>query len=256
MSLIAGWATNKGVVRTENQDCCYVNMFESAAITVGIAIMCDGMGGLSEGAVASKSVCDLAEKWFNNTFLAGKQSVSLKPDEIKKQLSKILEISNKELINYGKKKRIQIGTTTSILFLYNGKYYIVHIGDSRIYGYSSSLKQLTDDDSVAAEKLRRGEISQTEYDTSREKHILTQCVGVNKKLNLHIYSGDYSTGDVFFLCSDGMYHNMTSEELSSLMYAQRKERGSQSTTSIERTIDKMISRGEKDNLTGIFVCVV
>lgn len=84
--------------------------------------------------------------------------------------------------------------------------------------------------------------------------MLTQCIGVNSKLNIHSYSGTVSEGDVFFLCSDGMYHFLKLDELSNMMLAQRKEKGAQITASIERLIDRVISRGEKDNITGVILC--
>ncbi len=253
MSLIAGWATNKGIVREENQDSCYINTYESPICTSAIAILCDGMGGLSDGGFASGTVCNALGEWFEKTYCSNKQIHLLKEKEIIADLNKILSQLNKDLVSYGTKKRVSVGTTASVLFIQNNRFYIAHVGDSRIYRYSSTISQITDDDSVAAEKLRNGKITELEYEKSNEKHMLTQCIGVNSKLNIHSYSGTVSEGDVFFLCSDGMYHFLEIDELSSMMLAQKKEKGTQITSSIERLIDRVISRGEKDNITGVIL---
>lgn len=254
MSLITGWATNKGIVRKDNQDSCYINTYENPVCTSAIAILCDGMGGLSDGGLASSIVCNALGKWFDSTYCSNRQIRLLKDKEIISDLNKVLLQANKDLVAYGTKKRIKVGTTASVLFIQNNKYFIIHVGDSRVYRYSSSISQITDDDSVAAEKLRNGKITEPEYEKSNEKHMLTQCIGVNSKLNIHSYSGTVSEGDVFFLCSDGMYHFLKLDELSNMMLAQRKEKGAQITASIERLIDRVISRGEKDNITGVILC--
>lgn len=256
MPILTGWATNIGVTRKENQDSCYVCTSEYAMNVSAVAAMCDGMGGLSDGALASRTVCAAVEEWYSASFLPPSKVMSLSDEDITRQLTEIITDANRRLARYGSEKNIRVGTTASVLFMLNGKYFIFHVGDSRVYHYSSTLKQLTDDDCVAAEKLRRGEISRFDYEKSNQKHLLTQCVGVNDKLNIHIYTGEYSVGDVFFLCSDGMYHYLPYSELVSILIAQQIEKGSRITSAIERIIDRMISRGEKDNLSGIILCAV
>ncbi|MBE6759609.1 MAG: serine/threonine-protein phosphatase [Ruminococcaceae bacterium] len=256
MSLVTGWASNIGSTREENQDCCYVRTFENASVSVGVAAMCDGMGGLSGGAYASRTVCDAVESWFSSTFLSSRRVISLTPGQITEALTRVLEESNRELISYGRMHNIQIGTTASVLFIHENKYYIAHVGDSRIYEYSSVCRQITEDDCVAAEKMRRMEISALEYEQSRERHILTQCIGVKEMIDVHVYTGECKSGSVFFLCSDGLYHNMEFDEIKSLLLAQQRESAAHSTMALERTIDRMISRGEKDNLTGVIVYVM
>ena len=171
-------------------------------------------------------------------------------------MSSILNSANKELMEYGIKKQIRLGTTASVLLIQNDKYYVAHVGDSRVYHFSSILQQVTEEDSVAAEKVRRGEITQLEYENSREQHILTQCVGVNASLNIHFYAGNVAAEDVFFLCCDGMYHHLAYDELKAVMITQRRERGVAISTAIERLIDRIISRGEKDNITGAIICCI
>ncbi len=103
--------------------------------------------------------------------------------------------------------------------------------------------------------MRRGEINQIEYERCKERHILTQCIGVRINPQIHYYKGEYNQGDVFFLCSDGMYHNLKHHELSEMLMSQRKDKGSSIVVSSEKMIDKMISRGERDNIPALIMYV-
>lgn len=255
MSLIMGWATNQGIIRDNNQDCCYTAVNDSVSDSIGIAVICDGMGGLSQGEYASSLTCEYIADWFNRNYNC-KKAIRKKNDiQILDEIEKVIIKANDSLVTYGKFNGCRIGTTASVILFINSTYYVIHIGDSRIYHYSSNLLQITEDDSLIAKKLRNGEITELEYSQSNQKNILTQCVGVNSQIYVHKYFGRYKSGDVFFLCSDGMYHFFDSLELTDFMISQHKEKGQNITASIERMIDKLISRGETDNLTGVIVYV-
>lgn len=256
MMIKYGWSTNTGVIREENQDYCYVCVNENAVYSAGIAVMCDGMGGMSDGLYASKTVCDLIEEWFNGQFAWSRSLKPLSIDNAGKALDNCLIEANKLLVKYGRERKIKVGTTASILLMLNGQYCIAHVGDSRVYKYTDCLVQITEDDSVAARKLRCAQISEEEYASSREQHILTQCVGTDNRLDIHHYIGIYSRSDVFFLCSDGMYHHLTKGDIESTLISQRREKANGITASIERLIDKVISNGETDNITGIIMCSI
>lgn len=256
MLITTGWASNKGIVREDNQDSCYTETFENTMITAGFAAMCDGMGGLSDGGYASRSVCDACENWFQKQYTDNRRIEKLKESVIVQELTALLVEQNEKLVTYGNQNNVMVGTTASLLLIQDDIFYIIHAGDSRVYRLSDTLVQITDDDSVAARKMRDGEISQIEYENSKESHVLTQCIGVNRKLEVHCYSGTVNPGDVFFLCSDGMYHCLEYSELKSFLTAQRKEKGSGISMSVERLIDRMISKGETDNITGVVVCCV
>lgn len=255
MRIVTGWASDKGVERSENQDCCYSDAIDNPIESSAIAVLCDGMGGLSDGAVASRKICDSFKAWYDNAYNSKRPVHQSNDKQIVDQLTDVLLNVNNDILRYGKEKGIRIGTTASVLYMRNGKYYILHVGDSRVYYLSEVLKQITEDDSLAAVRMRRGEINQIEYESSKERHILTQCIGVRAKPQIHYYEGEYNQSDVFFLCSDGMYHNLKHHELSAVLMSQRKDKGSSIVVSIEKMIDKMISRGERDNITGLIMYV-
>ena len=253
MQIFSGWASYIGVSRKENQDYCFTETHETATSSVCLTVVCDGMGGMDQGSFASQLVCDAYADWFHDTFTNNKRSVAFSKDATQKLLISLLEINNAELVSYGKKNNIRSGTTASVLFIYNDWYCALNVGDSRIYCLSDVTRMITEDDSVAADKLRRGEINHIEYENSKEKHKLTQCIGVNDFLNVHCYTGKCASGNVFFLCTDGMYHFLRHSELNDFLEMLRREKGNMISSNLERLIDRIIMRGEQDNISGAAV---
>ena len=184
------------------------------------------------------------------------RSTDISVEKLTSELKTVLELANRDLMAYGKNNNIRLGTTASVILFWSEQYICLHIGDSRIYHYSNDLKQITEDDNIAAEKAK-GYYNSGKADISGDgKNILTRCIGINPVINPHIYFGDYKLGDIFFLCCDGMYGKLDNNEISSTMLERRFGNTSQLEPMLESLIEKVISRGERDNITGIIVGII
>lgn len=257
MTFTLAAATNIGTRKNVNQDSYMLKKASTSFGDVCLAVMCDGMGGLADGEVASQNAIAAFDGWFTGRFPQILKNGDCNINVLGAEMDKLISDINSMLVDYGTKNNIHVGTTTTALLLSGGNYYLFHVGDSRCYICSGeTLTQLSDDDSLAAQKMRNGEITPEEFVTSREKHILVQCVGVNDTLSVRKYSGTYQQGDCFLLCCDGLYNKLTPDEIKTMMQIQKREKSTYMPIAIEKLIDTVISRGETDNITGLLVNVV
>src|SRR5262245_65530725 len=82
---------------------------------------------------------------------------------------------------------------------------IGHVGDSRAYRLRDGrLEQLTDDHSLVAELVRRGELSPEEAAVHPQRSVITRALGTEADVDVDAFTVDARPGDVFLLCSDGL----------------------------------------------------
>ncbi|HRI83367.1 MAG TPA: protein phosphatase 2C domain-containing protein [Opitutaceae bacterium] len=101
-----------------------------------------------------------------------------------------------------------MGATLSALWLLpDGAYWFGHVGDSRIHaGGPDGWQQLTEDQSVGAGMVRRGEMSAEDVNRLRYRSMLEQVMGgAGAPLEPQIGRGQWSAGLALALCSDGLY---------------------------------------------------
>ena len=68
MEFQCGVVSDVGTTRKENQDSACIHIQNSIIGNVGLAVVCDGMGGLSHGEFASQSMIEKIEKWYDSEF--------------------------------------------------------------------------------------------------------------------------------------------------------------------------------------------
>lgn len=251
MSFYVGAYTDIGTTRATNQDSLCVIQAKTSYGDACMAIVCDGMGGLEKGELASTSVIKSFERWFEEDF----------PVVLKEQYSEaeILDLWKKRLFHlndkmqeYGMKNRILLGTTFSGILFFKNKYLWMHVGDSRIYQIDRKAVQLTSDHTVAAREVRNGTMTEEEAKHSKLKSKLTQCVGASEVLEPEIGSGTFDEKSCFLICSDGFHHKFELEnmkELSSDKYANEKKLNQ----FCQNAVKSVMKMGEKDNISVIVV---
>lgn len=182
-----------------------------------IAAVCDGIGGLADGAVASSSAVRKLNQWFDAVKDARRLGLQMR--------DAVLEI-NRSIVAEAHREGLHTGTTFSALLLREDCYYVVHTGDSRIYmRQGNSLTQLTEDQS--------------------EEGRLTACLGHGERTEL-FYDEGSGDGDCFLLCSDGLYKRM---DPSLLQQGVRQVTNRNMREVMERFIEYVTERGEKDNIS-------
>lgn len=179
-----------GLVRDENQDRAVVlrSANENGKNYI-IGVLCDGMGGMDSGAkCASLAISSFLNSCYINSFLP--------PHE---RMLKATMSANEAVFNLFEGS----GGTTLSAFIYENddSFFGVNVGDSRIYSLSSSLNQLTVDDTLSAQFASK--IQEQEY---HGRNDLLQYVGIGKDIEPHIIKFIKSEKNtLYLLTSDGIH---------------------------------------------------
>ena len=176
------------------------------------AILCDGMGGLDKGEVASASVIRAFDAWVHNE-LPVLCEAPIEDSTLRSQWDKIVTEQNKLIGGYGARHGIRLGTTAVIMLLTQSRYYIMNVGDSRAYELTDGLKQLTNDQTFVAREVALGNMTEEQAQTDERRNVLLQCIGASDEVYPDMFFGDVQSNAVYMLCSDGFRHEITAEEI-------------------------------------------
>lgn len=213
-----GATTDKGDVRSENQDSilCLINNFDGEA--AALFAVADGMGGLSHGSRVSRYIMEQFERWWKEDFMQMVLAGMDREEDIRELLEQEIWDINQSILSFNRSMQCRSGSTLSLILLYKGRYYIENIGDSRVYQMRKGcLVQLTEDQSVVAQLVRERGMTEREARNSCIKHMLTMCVGMFEIPESFFVSGSLTAGDHYCLCSDGLYNSLDQEGLESVL---------------------------------------
>lgn len=240
-----------------NQDSYIIKEAMTESGPVLFAAVCDGMGGLEDGHMASGMLIEELDKWFNETLPDIIEGTDSTPDRFKiyESLEKATMTADEKIRTFAAKKNEKCGSTvTGILFM-NGRFYCINVGDSRIYVIRRHrIHRLTKDQTVAQQEADKGVIKQSEVDAHPKAHMLIQCIGAGAVLHRPVFSEkSVKDGDLFIICSDGLRHKVTDEEFSVIIEPDdlNTEKDLADMARYLVSINKV--RGEKDNITCILI---
>lgn len=213
MEYIAAYHTDVGITKKTNQDSLAIKVVETKNGNVAFGIVCDGMGGLSKGELASKEVILAFCDWFDNTLIDDIEGGLFSESRLIEQWNNIIQQQNKKLGAYGEQNHLQLGTTVSALLIYQDQYYIAHVGDSRVYELSNRVRQLTHDQTFIAREIAAGRMTPEQAKTDPRRSVLLQCVGASPVVQPEFTKGDVFRNAVYMLCSDGFRHQISEDEM-------------------------------------------
>lgn len=258
LSYLLDSCSDIGICRKVNQDACCVRIFKTMLHTVVLAAVCDGVGGLEEGEYASRSTIQALNDWFdhrlNRLVLEEDKDnlVSILSEEIKG----VIERQHQTILEYSKEKAIKIGTTLTAMLFVDHNYFIAQIGDSRAYCVQDELIQLTEDQSLVAMEIKEGRLTEEQARFDKRRNIILQCIGATENLVPVYQTGTVHKGVSYFLCSDGFVHQLDKEELKIAMQPDERDDVNRMHIRILRSIKTVKERGEKDNITVVWVRTV
>lgn len=236
--------TDVGKKRPNNEDSFLCRVLEGG---VGYAIVCDGMGGVAGGALASKLALTVVGE-----ALQEQEFVKLTDLKIKQLLISAVRQANRVIHERaGRDKALTgMGTTIVAAVVCGRVLHLCHVGDSRAYLFANGmLTQLTKDHSIVQTMVDTGEITRDEAKTHPGRNILEKAVGVSEEI-----AGDYSCialkpQDRLLLCTDGLTNFVPEPQMCDIM--QR--------FSCEKTPAELINaaneNGGGDNITAVVVMV-
>ena len=240
MKIRGGSASDIGSVRNVNQDAVCYRYLKQGKEELALCAVCDGVGGLEHGERASAFLVQRMEAWFEEviSWLAIPETET---EVLFSHLKDGIECWNEELCQMCRRENLRTGSTLSLLLLIRHRYYIVHVGDSRVYRYREcTLEQLTMDDSVA--RLKTGQM----------KSYLNNFMGKQEQLWFQALEGNAEKGDIFVVCSDGFYHHFMESDVERIHEKRWKKNLDGFCREMIRT---MMDRVEGDNISACVAVV-
>lgn len=239
--MIVSYATDIGMVRSDNQDSVYVHEFSE---NIGLFIVADGMGGYRGGKRASSVAINEISKSIIDNF-----NSELDEDTIREIMHTAIRIANtkifKEAVADDDLKGM--GTTVVVSLLIDNVLYTASVGDSREYIFShGQLKQITSDHSLVANLLSRGIISPQEAKVHPQKNVITRAVGSEDEVIIDCFVTKLNAGDQILICSDGLHTMVTDEEITSAILSNDSDLAA-------KLVSCANERGGRDNISVITV---
>ena len=252
MEYFFGAGTNIGPKKSTNQDSYLVKIAHYKDKDIAMAILCDGMGGLDRGELASAFIVNEFSEWFDKeiTKILDDRDII---ENIAKQWKRKLEELNYRLMEYGKRNSVTLGSTITGIIIINGRFLIVNVGDSRTYMINSIINQITEDQSLVAREVRMGRMSSIEAELDPRRSVLLQCLGAVKNIDVEFYMGQAIPEDEFLLCSDGFRHKISNEEILDKLHPSKMKDESCIDNAIDELINLNLNRLETDNITAILI---
>lgn len=251
MDFFIATMTDKGVKRPTNQDCLFAGQFMTRCGKYAFAVLCDGMGGLQHGELASASIVSAFSTWAGERLPAITQP--LMDHEIRGEWTEIIQLKNRELRLYGLDNDCKLGSTVTALLLSETRFFILNIGDTRAYELYGGCRQLTVDHTVTANEVSLGNMTQEQAEASPMRSVLTRCVGVYDQVYPDMFFGDTRPGAVYLLCTDGFRHCISAVEMAEYLIPCSGDPALELRRGEEELIDMVKKRGEKDNISAIAI---
>ena len=230
--------TDVGRTRIANEDAYRFGTFDDGA---SWAIVCDGMGGVHGGKIASSTAIDMVSQKIRKCY-----NPSMGMASVENLL--LSSITTANCIVYdrgiGDSEIEGMGTTIVAVIIKNGEACIAHVGDSRAYKISDGKIQLiTKDHSLVQEMLDLGQITQSEFENHPRKNIITRAMGVEEKIEIEFNTVEFGADDVLILCSDGLSGLVEQKDLLEIYNS------SEFSTLSDKYIEAANDNGGVDNIT-------
>jgi PPM family protein phosphatase len=246
--------SDRGRVRPSNEDRFLIMEVPRTQDADGnppghIFLVADGMGGHPAGEVASGLAVEAVEEFV----LKSSRLSSLQVDEeesILKELEETFLHANErifaETVKHPELRRM--GTTLTMAFVADWTLFVAHAGHSRCYLLTKGeLRQLTQDQTFAAELVRLGVLSAKAAAYHVYRHVVSNVLGGDKQsLQVELHKFDLQTNDVLLLCSDGLTEMVSDERIAAILRAQRDPR-----RACEQLVAEANKQGGSKNVTVI-----
>jgi protein phosphatase len=238
VTLEAATATDPGRERGDNQDRVWAQVYQpSEGDSIGLFIVCDGIGGHLGGEYASHWAVEAVKREMVDLFAPGdpRGTVAL-PKEQLETISADLEVTrvsgmrklerlvrqavqraNRVVYEYAQQKPDvagDAGTTITLALVLGNRAVISNVGDSRTYLIrNNKLQQITKDHSLVATMVANQQIRPSEVYTHPQRNLIYRSLGLKREVEVDIFVLIFKPGDHLLLCSDGLWEMLPDDKL-------------------------------------------
>jgi len=231
-----------GKIRKCNEDFIFVKNSPIGCLQ-NLYVVADGMGGHKSGEVASSSAVKFFCEFIEN---------SANRSEILDTLVEGVGYANKKVKEMSETDNsyTNMGTTFLAASIYDGKIYIVHVGDSRLYIVrNNEIKQITTDHTYVMDMVRLGSITKEQAKIHPDRNIITRALGIDENLSIDGIFNKLYHNDIVVMCSDGLYEMIDDDGILNV--------AEDSSLNLEEKAEKMIQRanflGGRDNVSVVLI---
>lgn len=227
--------SHPGHLRTRNEDAWL------ARPEAGLWLVADGLGGHEDGHLASQAIVDAL------AYEVGSEQLASYVERVKETLFEVNRQLHARALARG--ADCCIGSTVAVLLSVADRCACIWAGDSRLYVLRQhQLFQVTRDHNLEQQWRDEGQPSQRSINQAQAQ-VLTQAIGLGPALQLEVRTFQTMPGDVMLLCSDGVYRELSPEDIARAM-----ELGKPS--DIVRALSAQVLQGAaRDNLTAVVIRV-
>jgi serine/threonine protein phosphatase PrpC/uncharacterized protein YneF (UPF0154 family) len=245
MRIIPGNAQHIGSRKEQQDDFGFSDIDDPVFVSHGgvLALLTDGMGGLSKGREAS-----LIAK---NSMLSRYEKKSI-AESMPEALNRSLIAANSAVLEMARLNGMEgeVGTTLVAAAIKEKELYWVSVGDSRIYLWrDGKMTQLTMDHDFGlhlSKEVMKGNISPEEAENHPERDALVSYLGLQELTEIDRNKEPFilEVGDRIVLCSDGLYNAISENEISQLISGHPQN-------AAEALVEAVIAQGKnnQDNVT-------
>ncbi len=220
--------TNPGLVRKVNED-AFLD-----APHLGLWVVADGMGGHQAGDYASRLIVEELNQVESDS----------EPDVFLSTVENRLQEVNTALYEKAQSSSSTIGSTVVALLAFRRYCLCLWAGDSRVYRLrDGEVEQITRDHSQVEELIALGEIPREDAESHPMANVITRAVGGSNSLNLDANLQPLRHRDRIMLCSDGLYKDISNEEILDGMNQSDPDRA------CKRLVELALRGGGGDNIS-------
>ncbi len=232
-------ATNIGNRRSENQDKYIAGRLLNS---VSFGFVCDGMGGVKGGEIAS----GILAKYLEDALFLHNESRSFNHERV---VLSAIEDANKAIYNKGLKNEEYngMGTTIAGVVIDKNQCTVYHAGDSRVYIVRDGMLALiTKDHSVVQELMDNNQITAEQAQCHPKKNLITRAIGVEESVEIDVAELEVFPGDVILCATDGLTNFVSPSEIAKIL----------SSSNVFAMPDKLIQKSLENNATDNITAVV
>ncbi len=230
--------TDIGLLREENQDYVIVKTMPDETV---IAVVCDGMGGMNGGGVASELACNEIFNRIVTSYRSNAEINSLRNLMLTSITAANILVYERASINT---ENIGMGTTCVVAIVKEKIALVMNVGDSRAYLIDEDeTVQVTTDHTMIRMLLDEKKITEEEALTHPHRNVITRAIGIDEKVDVDYYEIDLDKGAKMMLCSDGLSNYCTIEYIHEIM------RNNTLQEACDIFVEHAKNAGGKDNIT-------
>ena len=252
MNFLTAFHTDVGIKKKTNQDSLLIHQAQTDFGNVLLAVICDGMGGLAKGEVASACMIRAFSDWFR-LELPSILSQGLRPEALRSSWEQLVRRVDQKIADYSCKYNVNMGTTCVALLIVDETYYIMNIGDSRIYLISNNIYQLTKDQTYVQREIDAGRMTYEQSLTDPQRNVLLQCVGASPVIEPDFFMGDVRINQTYMLCCDGFRHVIDAREFFDILNPDTNTDPGTMQSNLVYLTELNKQRMETDNITAVLI---